>query len=110
MRFAAFYPVLMAISVLVGCAGTPAQDDAGVSASSGMALTPDGYPNINIVPEGETAQFTPQEKQELAAQLRSALARQRAGDTSRATAAEIAQLRALARRHAADVLREIEAS
>ena len=73
-----------------------------------QATTPDGYPNINVVPRGEGPQFTAAQKAALMSDLAAARARQAAGDNSPATAAEIARLRQLARIHAAEALREIE--
>ena len=72
------------------------------------ATTPDGFPNVNVVPAGAGAQFSGADKARLLNDLAAARAKQAAGDTSAATAAEVRRLRSLARVHAADALREIE--
>lgn len=82
------------------CAGSRSDSDT----------TPDGFPNINVVPAGAGAQFSNADKAQLLDDLATARARQAAGDTSAATAAEVRRLRGLARVHAADALREIEAA
>ena len=96
------------------CAGGQSVYDSAVPTASdrplAQATTPDGYPNINVVPRGEGPQFTAAQKAALMSDLAAARARQAAGDNSPATAAEIARLRQLARIHAAEALREIEGS
>jgi len=105
-RYRRIVTILCAGALLGGCAGQSSYE----SAASASALTPDGYPNINVVPQGETPQFTAEQKAQLLSDLAAARARQAAGDSSAATAARIARLRRLARIHAAEALREIENS
>ncbi len=102
---------VLAAVALHGCAsssGPEAPAAMNSRAPLASATTPDGFPNINIVPRAETAQLSVEEKAQLFADLKAARARQAAGDGTAATAAEIARLRQIARRHGIDALAEIE--
>ena len=111
-RYRRVVAVLCAAASLGACAGRQASYDSAVPGAAGQPLaqatTPDGYPNINVMPQGQTAQFTSAQKAQLLRELAAARARQAAGDKSAKTAAEIARLRSLARIHAAEALSEIE--
>lgn len=112
-RYRRIAAVICAGAALAACAGPSVYETSVPQAADGplaAATTPDGYPNINVVPRGETVQFTAAQKAQLMSDLAAARARQAAGDNSPATAAEIARLRNLARIHAAEALREIEGS
>lgn len=105
--------LLLACAVFAGCAssgGGSTAPSAGAVDSSELAnaLTPDGYPNINVVPRGETVALSNADKAQLLRDLSAARARQARGDTSPATAAEIARLIRLARLHGVEAIAEIE--
>jgi hypothetical protein len=103
----------LAATYATGCASSRHSGPAASAATSdsselATALTPDGFPNINVVPRGETVPLSNAEKSQLLADLAAAKARQASGDTSPATAAEIARLRQLARRHGIAAIEQIE--
>lgn len=103
----------VALAGIAGCASSTHSDDGARGATTesselATALTKDGYPNINVVPRGETVPLSDSEKSQLLADLAAAKARQARGDTSAATAAEIARLRTLARMHGVEALEQIE--
>ncbi len=113
-RYRRMAAIVCAGLLTTACAGQSFYESAvpqgAVNGPLSNATTPDGYPNINVMPRAETSQFSAAQKAQLMSDLASARARQASGDTSAATAAEIARLRGLARIHAADALREIEGS
>jgi hypothetical protein len=89
------------------CAGLLA---ACQSAGTGV-LDLQGYPNINMVPTGETGAITPQQEYEMLASLNAALASQpvmSAGDKA-AYLARQKRLAQIAATHAIDTARIIEA-
>lgn len=103
----------VAAAQVTGCASSNHSGAAASAATSdsselATALTPDGFPNINVVPRGETVPLSDAEKSQLLADLAAAKARQARGDTSSATAAEIARLMRLARTHGVEAIAEIE--
>ncbi len=69
------------------------------------------YPNINIVPTGETAQLSDAETAAKRAELegQAQVQRQR-GESAEAYVARLRKLQALGSTHAADTLRQIENS
>ncbi|MGB8817939.1 MAG: hypothetical protein WCC66_08480 [Rhizobiaceae bacterium] len=78
---------------------------------SGQPVNSGEYPNINIVPEGQTAQLSNDETAALKAQLSAEKDAQRLpGEPIEAYLARLRRLQQLGSTHAAAVLAEIEAS
>ena len=102
-----FLAVLLALAigpVLAGC-GTSAIEDAvpqGTIRNTGV------YPNINIVPKGETTQFSASGSAAAKAELRTANAEVKSGAAKTTTATE-SELREIAQSHAQETIDEIEA-
>lgn len=95
---------LLAALALAGCASGPS-----VVAEAPQARNTGEFPNLNIVPEGETEQFTPSER---AAKTRE-LAATRAASISQAGSlppqrGDPAELRQLGATHAEETLKKIE--
>lgn len=101
--------ICLALLQLQGCASGNAIDSA-VPVSSEVRNT-GAYPNINIVPQGQTAQLTDTEvaarKAELFAQ---ADAQRLNGESAEDYIARLRRLQALGSTHAAAALKAIEAS
>ncbi len=88
----------------------PAASSAQASALSAPKDTGQ-YPNINIVPTGETAQLSDSETAATRATLENdALVQQRRGESPEAYLARLRKLQQLGSTHAAATLRAIEAS
>ncbi len=67
------------------------------------------YPNINVMPVGETAQFTPTDEAATRALLDDAKAGQRAqGESTAAYQERLKRLRLLAKSHGGDTIKQIE--
>ncbi len=67
------------------------------------------YPNINVMPVGETAQFTPSDEAATRALLNNAKAGQQAqGESTAAYQERLKRLRLLAKSHASDTIKQIE--
>ena len=67
------------------------------------------YPNINVLPVGETAQFTPTDEAATRALLDDAKAGQQAqGESTAAYQERLTRLRLLAKSHATDTIKQIE--
>jgi hypothetical protein len=67
------------------------------------------YPNINVMPIGETAQFTPTDEAAARALLDSAKAGQQVqGESTAAYQERLKRLRLLAKTHAGDTIKQIE--
>lgn len=67
------------------------------------------YPNINVMPVGETAQFTPSDEAATRALLADAKAGQQAqGESTAAYQERLKRLRLLAKNHANDTIKQIE--
>jgi hypothetical protein len=95
---------------LIGLASCAVILAACQSAGTG-ALDLQGYPNINVVPTGETAAMTPQQEYEMLASLNAAAASQpvmTAGEKA-AYLARQKRLALIAATHAIDTTRIIEA-
>ncbi len=95
----------------------PTQPDALASAqpalpSAALArpIKTGQYPNINVLPVGETAQFTPSDEAATRAFLDDAKAGQQAqGESTTAYQERLRRLRLLAKNHANDTINQIEA-
>jgi hypothetical protein len=110
---AAVVLLFLAGSVLGACA--TASDNQTLAAAppapprSGQPVNTGAYPNINIVPEGQTAQLSDAEASALKAQLASEQAAQRLpGEPASAYIARLKRLQQLGSTHAAAALAEIE--
>ena len=67
------------------------------------------YPNINVMPVGETAQFTPTDEAATRALLDDAKSGQQAqGESTAAYQERLKRLRLLAKSHATDTIKQIE--
>lgn len=88
--------------------GQGAPESAGQSAETDRGPANTGeFPNLNVTPDKAAPELSTSDKASLIAQLNAARAANAAGPTP-AGAAEVARLRALARRHGAAALKEIE--
>ena len=93
-------------AIIIAAAGILAL--SGCTSSTGQA---DAYPNINIVPQGETAQLSDAEAQAKTAQLYAqADAQRQNGESAEAYLARLRRLQQLGSTHAAAALKAIEAS
>jgi hypothetical protein len=106
---------LLAVGVLSACTTSNAVDDTLAVAPppprSGQPVNTGAYPNINIVPEGATAQLSDAETASRKSDLYSAQAAQRRpGEASAAYVERLRRLQQLGSTHAAAALAEIEAS
>jgi hypothetical protein len=102
--------LVLAFLMGAGCASNTI-DQAVPAASDGTAAPRNSgqYPNINIVPEGETAQLSDAETAQTRATLEGeAAAQRRNGESAEAYVARLRKLQALGSTHAADTLRQIE--
>ena len=105
--------VLVACGVLSACTTGSAADDplalAPPSPRSGQPVNTGSYPNINIVPEGATAQLSDEEAASRKSQLYSEQDAQRLpGEPASAYVARLKRLQQLGSTHAAAALAEIE--
>ncbi len=111
-RLRAVWLTAAALVTLTGCMSGGDDETTAMAqpanAELAAATTPDGFPNINVVPRGETSQMTAGEKAALVSELRTAIARQKSEGVTPTSAAEIARLRRLAQRHGIDTLAAIE--
>ena len=104
---------LLAGSIISACTTSNAVDDtlAVAPPRSGQPVNTGAYPNINIVPEGATAQLSDAEAASRKSDLYSAQAAQRRpGEASSAYVERLRRLQQLGSTHAAVALAEIEAS
>jgi hypothetical protein len=104
---------LLAAGVLSACTTGNAVDEtiAAAPPRSGQPVNTGAYPNINIVPEGATAQLSDAEAASRKAELYSSQAAQRLpGEPASAYVARLKRLQQLGSTHAAAALAEIEAS
>lgn len=101
-RFAAA-ATLAGATALTACVSDPVPTVAG-------ARDTDTFPNLNIVPRGETEQFTASDRQAKVAELSAIRARTQGQARGGPNAAETQRLRRVGATHADEALREIEAS
>ena len=103
--------LLVAFGVFAGCASQNAIDNAVPAAAFPEARNSGAYPNINIVPTGETAQLSDLEAEAAKAALYAkADAQRRTGESAEAYLARLRRLQQLGSTHAAAALQAIEAS
>jgi hypothetical protein len=93
---------LIGAGLLCGCVSNTVDASAPGANDNGQ------YPNINIVPAGETAQLSDGETAATRASLESKAQAQQRGESSDAYLARLRKLQKLGSTHAADVLRQIE--
>lgn len=104
-----------ALNTVDPTAGSPPDSDndgiapAEETASSGGPINTGEYPNLNAVQRGALAQMTPEEKQAYLERLSAARAGQDAVGAGGSSDATKARLRALARSHDEETLKQIEA-
>jgi hypothetical protein len=108
--------LICAIATIVSSCASSAIDSqvpAGTSAQSALSGPKDSgqYPNINIVPTGETAQLSDSETAATRARLEGeAQVQRQRGESPEAYLDRLRKLQKLGSTHAAATLREIEAS
>ena len=86
-------------------------EDKPVPPRSGAPINTGSYPNINIVPEGQTSQLTDSDSANLRNTLYAEQAAQRLpGEPVEAYVARLRKLQSLGSTHAAAALKQIEAS
>lgn len=83
---------------------------AQAAVSAAQPVNTGQYPNINVIPVGETAQFTATDEAATRALLDDAKAGQQAqGESTAAYQERLKRLRLLAKNHAKDTVQQIEA-
>ncbi len=88
-----------------------APEDKPVPPRSGAPINTGSYPNINVVPEGQTSQLSNAESANLRSSLYAEQAAQRLpGEPVEAYIARLRKLQSLGSTHAAAALKQIEAS
>lgn len=105
--------IVMPLALAAASCSTLALEDAApttLAAAPDRPLQPDGYPNLNVPMEAAAPQIAEDERQRTVEELDALRRKQQAQAGVSAAESEAERLRALARSHAEQALREIEAA